>query len=79
VLIEEADLASPTRGDVVAVYATGAYNYAMASNYNRFRRPAVVLASEGEADLIIERETLEDVLSHDLLPERLIQKDAATV
>ncbi len=79
VLIEEADLASPTRGDVVAVYATGAYNYAMASNYNRFRRPAVVLASEGESDLIIERETLEDVLAHDLLPERLIQKDAATV
>ncbi|BCM89508.1 diaminopimelate decarboxylase [Abditibacteriota bacterium] len=79
VLIEEADLAAPTRGDIVAVYATGAYNYAMASNYNRFRRPAVVLASDGESDLIIERETLEDVLAHDLLPERLIQKDAATV
>ncbi|RYX83242.1 diaminopimelate decarboxylase [bacterium] len=79
VLIEEADLASPTRGDIVAVYATGAYNYAMASNYNRFRRPAVVLASEGQADLIIERETLEDVLAHDLLPQRLIQKDTAAV
>lgn len=79
VLIEEADLASPTRGDVVAVYATGAYNYAMASNYNRFRRPAVVLVDNGESDLIIERETLEDVLAHDLLPERLVQKDAAKV
>ena len=79
VLIEEADLASPTRGDVVAVYSTGAYNYAMASNYNRFRRPAVVLVSEGESDIIIERETLEDLLAHDLLPERLTQKDAATV
>jgi diaminopimelate decarboxylase len=55
----------------VAVYSTGAYNYAMASNYNRFRRPAVVLANDGEADVIIERETLEDVLSHDLIPERL--------
>jgi len=79
VLIEEADLADPQRGDIVAVYGTGAYNYAMASNYNRFRRPAVVLVSEGEADLIIERETLEDVLSHDLLPARLVAKDAATV
>ena len=79
VLIEEADLASPTRGDIVAVYATGAYNYAMASNYNRFRRPAVVLVSDGESDLIIERETLEDVLAHDLLPKRLVAKDAATV
>ena len=79
VLIEEADLASPTRGDIVAVYGTGAYNYAMASNYNRFRRPAVVLVSEGESDLIIERETLEDVLAHDLLPKRLVAKDAAAV
>ena len=79
VLIEEADLASPTRGDIVAVYATGAYNYAMASNYNRFRRPAVVLVSDGESDLIIERETLDDVLAHDLLPKRLVAKDVATV
>ncbi len=79
VLIEEADLASPERGDIVAVYGTGAYNYAMASNYNRFRRPAVVLVNEGEADLIIERETLEDVLSHDLLPSRLTAKDALAV
>ena len=79
VLIEEADLASPTRGDIVAVYATGAYNYAMASNYNRFRRPAVVLVSEGESDLIIERETLEDVIGHDLLPARLVAKDGAQV
>ena len=71
VLIEEAEIAAPARGDVVAVYSTGAYAYAMASNYNRFRRPAVVLVGEGEADLIIERETLDDVLSHDLIPERL--------
>ena len=71
VLIEEADIAMPRRGDVVAVYSTGAYAYAMASNYNRFRRPAVVLVSDGEADTIIERETLDDVLSHDLIPDRL--------
>lgn len=76
VLIEEAQLAEPERGDIIAVYATGAYNYAMASNYNRFRRPAVVLVNEGQADLIIERETLEDVLAHDLIPERLRQSEA---
>jgi diaminopimelate decarboxylase len=68
---EEADIADPVRGDVVAVYSTGAYSYAMASNYNRFRRPAVVLVNDGEADLIIERESLEDVLAHDLIPARL--------
>lgn len=71
VLIEEAFIADPQRDDIVAVYATGAYNYAMASNYNRFRRPAVVLVNEGQADIIVERETLEDVLAHDLIPERL--------
>lgn len=79
VLIEEAYLANPEREDILAVYSTGAYNYAMASNYNRFRRPAVVLVNEGEADLIIERETLEDVLAHDLLPERLLAREPVAV
>ncbi len=79
VLIEEAQIADPKRGDIIAVYATGAYNYAMASNYNRFRRPAVVLVSEGQHDVIIERETLEDVLSHDLIPERLRLREAVAV
>ncbi len=74
VLIEEIELAAPRRDDVIAVYSTGAYNYAMASNYNRFRRPAVVLVNEGQADVIIERETLEDVLAHDLLPTRLLEE-----
>lgn len=77
VLIEETRLASPERGDIVAVYTTGAYGYAMASNYNRFRRPAVVLVNEGQADLIVERETLEDVLSRDLIPERLAAEAVA--
>jgi diaminopimelate decarboxylase len=76
VLIEEAQVAKPERDDIIAVYATGAYNYAMASNYNRFRRPAVVLVNDGQADVIIERETLEDVLAHDLIPERLRQSEA---
>ncbi|HEX9995586.1 MAG TPA: diaminopimelate decarboxylase [Abditibacterium sp.] len=79
VLIEEIQIAEPQRGDIIAVYATGAYNYAMASNYNRFRRPAVVLVNEGQADLIIERETLEDVLARDLIPERLRQSEAVAV
>lgn len=76
VLIESAFLAEPERGDIVAVYSTGAYNYAMASNYNRFRRPAVVLVNEGQSDIIIERETLEDVLSHDVIPDRLVGVEA---
>jgi diaminopimelate decarboxylase len=57
-------------GDVLAVQSTGAYNYAMASNYNRFRRPAVVLVNEGNADLLVRRETYEDLVAQDVVPER---------
>lgn len=53
-------------GDLLATAATGAYGYAMASNYNRLPRPAMVLVGEGRADLLVRRETLDDVVSHDL-------------
>ena len=71
-LLEDVQIAPPQVGEVLAVYSTGAYNYAMASNYNRFRRPAVVLVKDGEADVIVERETLQDLLSQDVVPERLL-------
>ena len=58
-------------GDILAVFATGAYNYSMASNYNRLPKPAMVLVNEGQADIIVKRETYEDVLRNDLIPERL--------
>ncbi len=70
-LIENTLVAPMQNGDILAVQSTGAYNQAMASNYNRFRRPAVVLVNNGKADVIVERETLEDLLSHDLVPGRL--------
>jgi diaminopimelate decarboxylase len=57
-------------GDILAVQSTGAYNYVMASNYNRFRRPAVVLVNEGHADLLVRRETYEDLVAQDVTPER---------
>lgn len=58
-------------GDILAVQTTGAYNYSMASNYNRLPRPAVVSVSGGRADLIVERETLDDLLRLDRVPDRL--------
>jgi len=58
-------------GDILAVQTTGAYNYAMASNYNRFKRPAMILVKDGKAEVIVNRETLDDLLSHDIIPERL--------
>lgn len=51
--------------------ATGAYNYSMASNYNRLSKPAAVLVSNGDANVIIERESYQDLISKDRLPERL--------
>lgn len=67
-LFEEVVLAPPQVGDLLAVQSTGAYHYSMASNYNRFCRPAVVLVREGQAEVIVERETWEDLLAHDALP-----------
>jgi len=58
-------------GDILAVQTTGAYNYSMASNYNRLTRPAAVTVSGGRADLIVRRETLADLVRHDRLPARL--------
>jgi diaminopimelate decarboxylase len=52
-------------GDLLAVGATGAYTHAMASNYNRLPRPAMVLVGDGQAQLLVRRETLDDVLARD--------------
>ena len=58
--------AATARGDRIAVCTTGAYNYSMASNYNRFGRPPVVMLRGGESFLAVKRESVEDVLSLDL-------------
>ncbi len=70
-LIPEIDLQPVSEGDLLAVFCTGAYNYAMASNYNRFPRPAMVLACDGAAEVIVERESLEDLVRQDRVPPRL--------
>lgn len=56
----------PQTGDIMAVLATGAYNYSMASNYNRLPRPAAVMVKDGKARLIIRRETFEDIVAKDI-------------
>ncbi len=53
-------------GDILAVLSTGAYNYSMASNYNRIPRPPVVMVKDGKARLIIKGETYEDVIKNDI-------------
>ena len=70
-LLPETALAEVSEGDILAVMCTGAYNYAMASNYNRFPKPAVVAVTGGQADLIVRRQSLDDVIAQDVIPERL--------
>ncbi|MBO9596230.1 MAG: diaminopimelate decarboxylase, partial [Cohnella sp.] len=70
-LIWDLNLPTVKTGDLLAVFCTGAYNYAMASNYNRIRRPAVVFVKDGKADLVVARESYKDIVGNDLIPERL--------
>ena len=59
--------AAVKRGDIIAVCTTGAYNYSMASNYNRIGRPAVVMLKDSESYIAVKRETLEDMARNDIL------------
>jgi diaminopimelate decarboxylase len=71
VLLKDLALPPATSGDLLVVFATGAYNASMGSNYNRIPRPAAVLVHDGLADLVQRREQPEDLLRYDVLPERL--------
>lgn len=71
VLLTDAAVAADVApGDLLAVFATGAYNYSMASRYNRFPTPAVVFVRDGRADLVVRRETFADMAACDVLPPR---------
>ncbi|HBT50239.1 MAG: Diaminopimelate decarboxylase [Caldanaerobacter subterraneus] len=74
VIIWDILLPEVKKGDIIAVLNTGAYGYSMASNYNRLPKPAVILVSKGKAEIIVKRETYEDVIKNDVIPERLEEK-----
>lgn len=71
ILIKQATLPQTKPGDILVVMGTGAYNYSMASNYNRLPRPAAVVVGNNDANLILRRETYQDLIRQDCLPERL--------
>ncbi|MEQ7049314.1 diaminopimelate decarboxylase, partial [Paenibacillaceae sp. P-4] len=75
-LIWDAVLPAVQQGDLLAVSCTGAYNYSMASNYNRIPRPAVVFVHNGEADIVVRRESHEDIVRNDCIPSRLRNEPA---
>jgi diaminopimelate decarboxylase len=66
ILIRDTRLAAPAAGDVLVTPATGAYGYAMASNYNGVPRPPVIFCKEGDARAVVRRETYDDLMSRDV-------------
>ena len=66
VLIHDSYFAEAVDGDILAIASTGAYNYSMSSNYNRIIKPAVVFVKDGKAQLVVKRETYEDLVRNDL-------------
>lgn len=64
---ENLEIPEVKSGDLLAVLTTGAYNYSMASNYNRVPRAPVVMIKDGEDKLIVRRETYEDIVANDLI------------
>ncbi len=63
---EDVKIVKPKRNDIIAVATTGAYNYSMASNYNRVARPPVVMLSENGDYLAVRRENLDDLIALDI-------------
>lgn len=79
ILIKDIELADPISGDLLAVFSTGAYNYSMSSNYNFVPRPACVLVRDGNADIIVERESYQDLVARNKVPSRLLKYKNALV
>jgi len=66
VIVRDVELAAPAVGDVLVTPATGAYGHAMASNYNGVTRPPVIFCRDGEARVVVRRETFDDLTSRDV-------------
>jgi diaminopimelate decarboxylase len=66
ILVRDAALSDPRPGDLLVIPATGAYGHSMANNYNAVRRPPVVFCSEGNARVVVRRETYEDLTLRDV-------------
>jgi diaminopimelate decarboxylase len=69
IIIRSAQLPHPKSGDILAVFTTGAYHYSMSSNYNRLTRPAVVFVKDGKSNLVVKRETYDDILRNDIVED----------
>lgn len=71
ILIKNIQLPNPEKGDILCVFNTGAYNFSMSSNYNRVQKSCMVLVNNSQSDIIVYRETLEDLISRDVILDGL--------
>ncbi len=71
ILIKDVELPKLQEGDLICLYDTGAYCYSMSSNYNRTLKPAAVLVKDGKAEIMIKRQTFEQLVENDEIPEML--------
>jgi diaminopimelate decarboxylase len=67
IILKDNKLPKAEAGDILTVLCTGAYNYSMASNYNRVGRPAMVMVNNGDAAVVVRRESYEDMVSNDAI------------
>jgi diaminopimelate decarboxylase len=65
ILVRDATLDAPRVGDVLVIPATGAYGHAMANNYNALLRPPVIFCRDGDARIVVRRETYDDLTRRD--------------
>tara|TARA_Y100001968_G_scaffold333661_1_gene398090 strand:- start:21239 stop:22606 length:1368 start_codon:yes stop_codon:yes gene_type:complete len=72
ILLKDYPLPVIKSNEVLCVFGTGAYNFSMSSNYNRIPRPAAVIVNNGFSEIVQRRETTEDLLRMDVLPDRFI-------
>jgi diaminopimelate decarboxylase len=66
ILIQNTEIPKAETGDILAVATTGAYGYSMANNYNKIRKPAVILVKDGKSKLICKRQSYEDLISNEI-------------
>lgn len=66
ILIKDIELPVVKSGDILAVLSTGAYNYSMSNNYNRIRKPAVIMVKDGIDRVIVKRQSYEEIISNDI-------------
>ena len=72
ILIKDVYVADLKEGSIFAVFSTGAYNYAMASNYNKNPIPATVLVKDGKSEVIVKRQNYDHMIENEIIPESMM-------